>query len=154
MAEWSRALVVYFDRLLGAACTQKLVELLYSAVFILFCSFQTFFSDFTAEINKKRVCYHDRVTIGWLGERKKLEIKKKSSTQGEINVRIKKVFKVLEEFLTPFNWPRETKFSLLYKFFNATALFGNRGFEFDKKYIFNSNQSDLNRSTTAQIFDA
>ena len=45
--------VVYFDQLLGAARTQKLVELLFSAVFNLFCSFQTFFSDFMPEINKK-----------------------------------------------------------------------------------------------------
>ena len=48
---WLR--VVYFDQLLGVARTQKLVELLFSAVFNLFCSFQTFFSDFTAEIKKK-----------------------------------------------------------------------------------------------------
>ena len=46
---------MYFDQLLGAAHTQKLVELLFSAVFNLFCSFQTFFSDFMAEINKKRL---------------------------------------------------------------------------------------------------
>ena len=46
--------VVYFDQLLGAVCNLKLVKLLFSAVFNLFCSFQTFFSDFTAEINKKR----------------------------------------------------------------------------------------------------
>ena len=49
--------VVYFARLLGAARTQILVELLFSAVFNLFCSFQTIFSDFTPEINKKRLCY-------------------------------------------------------------------------------------------------
>ena len=45
--------VVYFDQLLGAC--QKLVELLFSAVFKLFCSFFTFFSDFTPDINKKRL---------------------------------------------------------------------------------------------------
>ena len=47
--------VVYFNQLLGAASTQKLVKLLFSAVFNLFCSFQTFFSDFMPEINKKRL---------------------------------------------------------------------------------------------------
>ena len=36
--------VVYFDQLLGAARTQKLVKILFSVVFNLFCSFQTFFS--------------------------------------------------------------------------------------------------------------
>ena len=46
---------MYFDQLLSAALTQKLVELLFSAVFKLFCSFYTFFSDFTPEINKKRL---------------------------------------------------------------------------------------------------
>ena len=30
--------VVYFNQLLGAVCTRKLVELLFSAVFNLFCS--------------------------------------------------------------------------------------------------------------------
>ena len=47
--------VVYFDQLLGAVSTQKLVKLLFPALFNLFCSFQTFFSDFTDEINKKRL---------------------------------------------------------------------------------------------------
>ena len=42
--------VVYFDQLLEAARTKKLVETLFSAVFNLFCSFQIFFSDFTAEM--------------------------------------------------------------------------------------------------------
>ena len=37
--------VVYFDQLSGAACTQKLVKTFFSAVFKLFCSFQTFFSE-------------------------------------------------------------------------------------------------------------
>ena len=46
------AIVVYFDQLSGACSTWMLVKLLFSAVFNLFCSFQTFFSDFTAEINK------------------------------------------------------------------------------------------------------
>ena len=43
--------VVYFDQLLGAVRTQKLVKLLFSAIFNLFCSFQAFFS----EINKIRL---------------------------------------------------------------------------------------------------
>ena len=34
--------VVYFDHLLGAACTQKLVETIFQPFFNLFCSFQTF----------------------------------------------------------------------------------------------------------------
>ena len=46
---------MYFDQLLGAERTQKLVETFFSAVFNLICSFQSFFSDFTAEINKKRL---------------------------------------------------------------------------------------------------
>ena len=46
---------MYFDQLLGAAPTQKLAELLFSAIFKLFCSFWTFFSDFTAEINEKHL---------------------------------------------------------------------------------------------------
>ena len=45
--------VVYFNQLSGAAHTQKLAELLFSAILNLFCYFKTFFSDFTAEINKK-----------------------------------------------------------------------------------------------------
>ena len=45
--------VVYFDQLSGAGHTQKVVKQLFPAVFNLFCSFQTFFSDFTPEINKK-----------------------------------------------------------------------------------------------------
>ena len=45
--------VVYFDQLLGAARTRKLVKILFWAVFNLFCSFQTFFSDFSSEIKKK-----------------------------------------------------------------------------------------------------
>ena len=45
--------VVYFDQLLGDACTRKLVETLFWAVFNLFCSFLTFFSDFSSEIKKK-----------------------------------------------------------------------------------------------------
>ena len=48
-------IVVYLDQLWGAACTWKLVEILFSAVFNLFCSFQTFFSDFMPEITKKLV---------------------------------------------------------------------------------------------------
>ena len=47
--------VVYFNQLLGAARTQKLVELLFFSRFQAFCSSSTFFSDFTAEINKKRL---------------------------------------------------------------------------------------------------
>ena len=47
--------VVYFDQLSGAAGTRKLVKQLCSAVFILFCSFWTFFSDFTAKNNKKHL---------------------------------------------------------------------------------------------------
>ena len=43
---------MYFDQLLGAAHTRKLIELLFSAVFKLFCSFPTFFSDFMSEINR------------------------------------------------------------------------------------------------------
>ena len=43
---------MYFDQLLGAARTRKLIELLFSAVFNLFCSFPTFFSDFMSEINR------------------------------------------------------------------------------------------------------
>ena len=45
--------VVYFDQLSGTACTQKLVKLLFSVIYKLFCSFITFFSNFTPEINKK-----------------------------------------------------------------------------------------------------
>ena len=47
--------VVYFDQLSGAAGTRELIELLFSDVFKLFCQFFTFFSDFTPEINKKRL---------------------------------------------------------------------------------------------------
>ena len=62
-------LVVYFDQLLGAACTQKLIELLFSVVFNLFCSFQTFFSvnflaffvHFNREITKKVLNQHKRL---------------------------------------------------------------------------------------------
>ena len=42
----SIACVVYFDQLWGAVHTQQLVETLFWAVFNLFCSFQTVFSDF------------------------------------------------------------------------------------------------------------
>ena len=44
--------VVDFDQLLGAVCTQKLVETFFQPFFNLFCSFQSFFSDFEAEITK------------------------------------------------------------------------------------------------------
>ena len=47
------SVVVYFDQLSGACSTRKLVETFFQPFFDLFCSFQTFFSDFTAEINKK-----------------------------------------------------------------------------------------------------
>ena len=47
--------VVYFDQLSGAACSLKLVEILFFAVFNVFCTFQTFFSDLMPEITKKRV---------------------------------------------------------------------------------------------------
>ena len=53
--------VVYFDQLLSAGRTQKLVELLLSAIFNLFCSLKTFFNDFTAEINKKRLKMNKKV---------------------------------------------------------------------------------------------
>ena len=42
---------MYFDQLLGAAGRNTF----FSAVFKLFCSFQTFFSNFTPEITKKHV---------------------------------------------------------------------------------------------------
>ena len=45
--------VLYFNQHLGACSTQKLVELLLSAVFNLFSSFPTFFSNFMPEINIK-----------------------------------------------------------------------------------------------------
>ena len=50
--EWD---VEYFNQLLGAARTRKLVKLLFLAIFNLFCSFSTFFSNFTSEISKKRL---------------------------------------------------------------------------------------------------
>ena len=46
--------VVYFDQLLGAARTQKLVETIFTAVFnTFFVHFQTFFLDFRPEITEK-----------------------------------------------------------------------------------------------------
>ena len=47
--------VVYLDQLLGDARTQKLAKTFFQPFFNLFCSFQSFFSDFTAEITKKRL---------------------------------------------------------------------------------------------------
>ena len=47
--------VVYFDQLLGAVRTQKLAKTFFSAIFNLFCSFFSFFSDFMAEITKKNL---------------------------------------------------------------------------------------------------
>ena len=44
--------VVSFDQLLGACTNQRLVKLLFSAVFNLFLLILNIFSDFTAEINK------------------------------------------------------------------------------------------------------
>ena len=44
-----------FDQFLGAARTQKLIETFFQLFFNLFGSFQSFFSDFTDEINKKRL---------------------------------------------------------------------------------------------------
>ena len=49
---WSRG-VVYFDQLSGAGCTRKLAKTLFSAVFNLFSSFKTFFSEFPYEITEK-----------------------------------------------------------------------------------------------------
>ena len=49
--------VVYFDQLSGAARTLKLVKILFSAVFNIFCSFQTFFSYFTPEITENK-CFN------------------------------------------------------------------------------------------------
>ena len=43
---------MYFDQLLGAGRTRKLVKTFFQPFFNLFCSFQSFFSDFTAEITK------------------------------------------------------------------------------------------------------
>ena len=67
-----RASVVYFNQLLSATCTQKLVKLLFSVVFNLFCSFQTFFLRFcwfqpwnhwkSFEIKKKG---WKRPALGW-----------------------------------------------------------------------------------------
>ena len=48
-----KAIVVYFDQLLGAARTQKLVETFFSAVFQPFLFISKLFSYFTAEIHKK-----------------------------------------------------------------------------------------------------
>ena len=45
--------VVYFDQLSGAACTPKLVDIIFWAVFNLSFSFLSFVSDFSSEINKK-----------------------------------------------------------------------------------------------------
>ena len=42
--------VVYFDQLSGAGLTQKLVKILFPAVFNLFPTFKTFFSEFLSEI--------------------------------------------------------------------------------------------------------
>ena len=51
MKDYLTNTVVYLDQLSGAARTQKLVEILFFSRFQPFCSFQTFFSDFTPEIN-------------------------------------------------------------------------------------------------------
>ena len=53
--------IVYFNQLLGAVRTQKLFKQLFSAVFNLFCSFKTYFSEFMAEINKKRLKTAEKV---------------------------------------------------------------------------------------------
>ena len=59
--ETLKALVfVYFDQLLGAACTRKLVKILFWVFFNLFCSFFTFFSDFKSEINKKHLKMNEK----------------------------------------------------------------------------------------------
>ena len=49
----SQIYVVYFDQLLGAARTLKLVEILYFSRFQPFLFISNIFSDFTPEINKK-----------------------------------------------------------------------------------------------------
>ena len=56
--------VVYFDQRLGAGRTQKLVETFFQPFFNLFCSFQSFFSDFTAKITKK--CLKNVSTSFWV----------------------------------------------------------------------------------------
>ena len=54
---------MFFDQLSSAARTQKLVKTLFSAVFNSFCSFQNFISDFTAEINKKRLKKYKKMCV-------------------------------------------------------------------------------------------
>ena len=49
------SIVVYFEQLLGAACTQKLEETFFCSRFQPFCLFQTFYSNFTYEINKNHL---------------------------------------------------------------------------------------------------
>ena len=43
---WRKNYVVYFDQLSGAAPTRKLVNILFWAIFNLFCSFQMFFCEY------------------------------------------------------------------------------------------------------------
>ena len=68
----NQSAVVYFDQLLGAARTHKLVKLLFSTVFNLFCPFQTFFSDFTLEINKKHVKLNKKRVLSYFAYSSKL----------------------------------------------------------------------------------
>ena len=68
----------YKDQLLGAACTRKLFDLLFFSRFQTFCSFFTFFSDFSSEINKKRLKMNNFV---FYNKNKKLEVRHATQNQ-------------------------------------------------------------------------
>ena len=72
----NRVVVVYFKQLLGDACTQKLVETFFQPFFNLFRSFQSFFSDFTAEIKKKRQKMNKKVFFFILAKKIEKRLKK------------------------------------------------------------------------------
>ena len=54
LRKWKIPHVVYFDQLSGAACTRKLVETLFSAVFNFLNSFARFFNEIPPKIKKKK----------------------------------------------------------------------------------------------------
>ena len=63
MRERESPFVVYFNQLLGAARTRKLVETLLFGCLDHFCSFQTFFSDFLAEIKKNCLEMYEKNSV-------------------------------------------------------------------------------------------
>ena len=110
--------VLYFDLLLGAVHTQKLVETLFSAVFNLFCSFQTFFGDFKAEITEKHLKMNKKMYFAYSSKlvdmQKLVDSLRRVPRNCLFLVRFLLFFNIFQHFATDFDL-----FSLIFNFFES-----------------------------------